>query len=91
MIKKMMIILSSCLLMLLTSNMTQATMAKKGEHPRKPPQEAIDACENKNEGDAVSFITKRGDEKEATCQTLPDDESLLVAVPNVRERPRREQ
>ena len=51
-----------------------------GKPPRdgKPPQEAIEACADKSEGEVVSFETPRGDQMEATCTLI---EEQLVAVP----------
>ncbi|ARD22820.1 MULTISPECIES: hypothetical protein [Shewanella] len=46
---------------------------------RKPPQEAYDICEDKNEADVVTITTPDGDEVEATCQLMDDE---LVAVPD---------
>ncbi len=43
-----------------------------------PPPEAIEACENKNAGDSVSFTGRRGESLEATCQEM---DGQLVAVP----------
>ncbi|GAB2676956.1 hypothetical protein [Aliiglaciecola aliphaticivorans] len=56
------------------------TFAKpeRGGPGGKPPQEAIEACSGKSEGDEVSFSTPRGDTITATCQTMEDE---LVAVP----------
>lgn len=44
----------------------------------QPPQEAIDACVDKSEGDSVSFETRRGDTMEGVCKVIDD---TLVAVP----------
>lgn len=43
-----------------------------------PPQEAIDACIGKTEGESVSFTTPRGNTVNGTCQLKED---TLVAVP----------
>lgn len=48
-----------------------------------PPPEAIEACEGKQEGDAVSFSGRRGESVSATCQTVNDQ---LVAVPEGHKR-----
>ena len=59
------------------------TFAQQGR-PNGPPPEAIEACENKSEGDTVSFETRRGDSVEGTCEMV---EEQLVAVPeNLREQ-----
>lgn len=50
----------------------------KPPRDRKPPQEAIEACADKSEGDVVTFETRRGDQLEATCELM---EEQLVAVP----------
>ncbi|MEP4890550.1 MAG: hypothetical protein ABJV04_11020 [Aliiglaciecola sp.] len=61
------------------------TLAKpeRGGPGGKPPQEAIDACSGKSEGDEVSFSTPRGDTLTATCKTMEDE---LVAVPEGHEQ-----
>jgi len=43
-----------------------------------PPPEAIEACQGKAEGDAVSFSGRGGESVAATCQMIEDQ---LVAVP----------
>ena len=48
-----------------------------------PPPEAIEACQDKAEGDSVTFSGRRGDSVTATC-TLIDDQ--LVAVPEGHKR-----
>lgn len=48
------------------------------QHPRKPPKEAVEACENKAEGENVSFVSPRGDTLEATCHLM---KAMLIAVP----------
>lgn len=66
---------------------TYAQQQSRGE--RKPPKEAIEACENKSEGESVSFENRRGDSLSATCQLINNS---LVAVPEGHsERPKREQ
>jgi hypothetical protein len=49
--------------------------------PPKPPQEAIDACESKAEGDTCS-IESAGEAKEGTCKKGPDGDVLACAPPN---------
>ena len=48
------------------------------EKPRKPPKEAIEACENRQLNDNVTFIGRHGERIEATCQKRHDQ---LIAVP----------
>ncbi len=55
-------------------------------HPRKPPQEAFDACEKKQEKDSCSVTTREGDELQGICRTMRDD---FVCVPNDMFRERR--
>ena len=52
---------------------------------RTPPQEAIDACNSKAEGEEVTFTTPRGHEVTGVCTTKGD---LFVAVPNDRNQNR---
>lgn len=60
-----------------------SAFAQQGR-PNGPPPEAIEACEDKAEGDSVSFETRRGDSVEGTCEMV---EEQLVAVPeNHREQ-----
>lgn len=51
----------------------------QGEH--QPPQEAVSACENLNEGASCEVVTPHGDIIAGTCQALQD---LLACVPNDR-------
>ncbi|WP_342805117.1 hypothetical protein [Alteromonas sp. M12] len=68
------------LLILSSVLVSPLTLAKPDREGRggKPPQEAIEVCEGKSEGDEVSFSTPRGDTITATCQIMQDE---LVAVP----------
>ena len=52
----------------------------KPEH-RGPPPEAIEACADKIEGDACSFISPRNDDIEGSCIIPPRDEASLVCAP----------
>ncbi|WP_020414479.1 hypothetical protein ACJJIP_01865 [Microbulbifer sp. VTAC004] len=58
--------------------------------PRKPPQEAFDACNEMSEGDSCTVETPRGT-LEGTCR-IPPREEQLVCVPAKMEghRPRRD-
>ena len=51
---------------------------KQMEQPRKPPQEAIDACDGKQKGDEVWFIGRRGEKLQAHCEIIGN---VLAAVP----------
>lgn len=56
----------------------------QGDRPRpghKPPQEAIDACSGKNDGDACSFTGRRDNNVEGFCRRGPSQEHELVCVP----------
>lgn len=55
-----------------------ASFAQNRPPQGKPPQEAIDACVDKSEGESVSFETRRGDTLEGVCKVMED---TLVAVP----------
>lgn len=69
-------------LVLLTVQVPVGVWASLGpgseDRPRKPPQEAIDACQDKAEGAAVQISTPRGDTIAGFCRELGD---VLVAVP----------
>jgi hypothetical protein len=54
---------------------------QRGERRKGPPPEAIEACESLQEGDSVSFETRRGDSIDAQCMFVDD---ILVAVPKDR-------
>lgn len=45
---------------------------------KKPPKEAIEACVDKSEGDAVTFTTRHGHKLSGICSFMED---ILVAVP----------
>lgn len=66
------------ILVAMTTLSMSAIAQQRSERDRKPPKEAIEACQNKSEGDSVSFETRRGDTLSGTCQTINDS---LVAVP----------
>ena len=53
---------------------------RKDRHrpPRRPPQEAIEACEGMCEGDTVQFETPRGHTITGVCK---EKNGLLFAVP----------
>jgi hypothetical protein len=61
-----------------TDNARPEDEAAGPKHHRAPPQEAIDACKDKSEGDIVNFIAPRGDTIEATCTMRKIG---MVAVP----------
>lgn len=64
-------------LICLTLTPAAAYSAASGR-PHKPPQEAINACQDKAAGDSVEFIGRRGETLKAICQEI---EGQLVAVP----------
>jgi len=43
-----------------------------GHPPRRPPKEAVDACEGADEGDACSFAGREGETLSGTCEGPPD-------------------
>lgn len=47
--------------------------------PRKPPQEALDACDGASQGDACSFEGRDGEQLSGTCEAPPDDTSKPLA------------
>ena len=53
----------------------------------QPPQEAFDACEGLDAGDACTVETPRGDTVEGTCHSR-QQEGELFCRPNNRERRR---
>lgn len=53
----------------------------KGSHDRKPPVEAIKACEGRKAGAKVQFQTPRGEKVDATCAEI---QGQLAAVPDGR-------
>jgi hypothetical protein len=67
-----------------------STVLAEGQKPKrsKPPQEALDACIDKSEGDSVQFTTPRGDDLAATCEYRGDS---LVAVPENHKRRKKEE
>lgn len=79
---------STLISILLFSSLTATIVQARPSKEDKPPQEAIDACENKNEGDQVSFESPKGDTLESTCVLL---EEQLVAVPkNHKRKPKKQ-
>lgn len=63
-------------------------LAEKSSHKSRkaPPQEALDACVNQEEGASVTFTTPRGSELEATCKTI---QGQLAAVPTKHHKKRK--
>ncbi|MGQ5525498.1 hypothetical protein ACUHMQ_19870 [Chitinimonas sp. PSY-7] len=52
------------------------------EHTKRPPPlppEVFTVCEGKQEGDRVSFVSRRGDVVEGRCKLMP---AKLVMVPD---------
>jgi len=52
--------------------------------PRRPPQEAYDACKGKIDGESVEVTTPRGGAMKAVCRMLNGE---LVAVPAQMQSP----
>ena len=50
----------------------------EGKRGKRPPPEAIEACEGKQVGDSVEFTGRRGETITATCE---ERRGQLVAVP----------
>lgn len=55
-----------------------ACAAPNGNRPPPPPQAAFDACQNKNEGDTVTFEVE-GKTMDGTCMLK---RGTLIAVPD---------
>ncbi|GAB2887881.1 hypothetical protein ACCI51_01625 [Microbulbifer echini] len=53
-----------------------AMISTASAQPRKPPQEAFDACNGMSEGDACKVETPRGT-MEGTCRKPPQQEQML--------------
>lgn len=49
-----------------------STPPKHDNRTPGPPPEAFQACEDKNEGDAVEIVTDRGDTISGTCEKMGD-------------------
>lgn len=47
-----------------------------GEHPPRPPREALEACEEMEAGDACAFQGRNDETVEGTCFTPGDDKPL---------------
>lgn len=58
---------------------TNATEFEQGGLPG-PPREAIDACKNKDQGDACT-VNIHGNSIEGTCRESPDDNESLICFP----------
>ncbi|BDX04851.1 hypothetical protein [Planctobacterium marinum] len=85
----MMNLKSKLVMAVLFSVLAGQVVAKPGkqEGQRKgPPPEAIEACANLQEGDAVTFETRRGDTLSGTCMMINDQ---LAAVPEGHKPPER--
>lgn len=55
----------------------------QGMGDRKPPQVAIDACEDKEEGTTCQVTTPRGDTLSGTCKNTPDDKYFVCMPDNM--------
>jgi hypothetical protein len=73
------LILSTCVALSFSSAFA---MAKPQRQQKGPPPEAFEICKDKALGDEVTITTRKGKEVAASCQYSPDDDSVLVAVPN---------
>lgn len=70
-------------LALVSALFSNSLYAKKPKGDRKgPPEEAIEACVDKSEGDVVTFTSPRGHELTGVCTII---EEMIVAVPEDRE------
>lgn len=77
-------IIGMMLIFILLSGCVWAAQAEETNSPSqpqgrmKPPPEAIAACKEKSEGDAVQFTTPRGDMLKGICRKF---EGVLAAMP----------
>jgi|SRR5579883_1705657 len=63
-----------------TSNQGTIQDGQNQNNPRTPPQEAIDACNNKTIGNQCSFTSPHGDQISGTCQIPPNNQ--LACIPH---------
>ena len=73
---------------LLTTGFASYSTEEVVQRPRKPPKEAIEACNNKSENETVSFTGRFGEALSATCQYIDE---ILTAVPEQHRRDRKKQ
>lgn len=62
-----------------TQQPQQQSPGGSGGMPRRPPQEAIDACSGSNDGDACAFASPRGDQISGVCHSPP--QNPLACIP----------
>lgn len=60
-----------------TTTTSIASPADRGDRRPGPPQEAIDACKDKAEGDAASFVSSLGDTITGICKTMKSEKFLI--------------
>ncbi|PRQ09667.1 hypothetical protein [Enhygromyxa salina] len=71
------LILESFLLTLLAN----APGGSDGDHPPRPPREAVEACADRASGDACSFEGREGETVNGSCFT-PDADKPLACRPD---------
>ena len=64
--------------LLVTNSVWASSGPMERDGRNKPPQEAINVCKEKSEGEAVEITTARGDTIKAFCRQI---NGQLVAVP----------
>jgi hypothetical protein len=53
-----------------------------GEHPHRPPPQAIEACKNKASGAACSFVGRENQTRTGTCFAPPEGNHPLACRPD---------
>lgn len=76
-------IIVCCVILFYSLVLSSYARAEKSKH-HKPPKEAFEACENKAEGEEVSFTTPRGDQITASCKLM---KQVLIAIPLNHKKP----
>ncbi len=76
-------VITTLAIIALTASFAEARPPQGGQGG-KPPQEAISACQDKDEGTSCSVETPRGDTLEGTCQNTPDDKYFACKPNNHR-------
>ena len=71
----------TALLITLLLPLSTSVVAGKHHH-KKPPQIAIDACEDLSENATCEFIGRRGNSLTGQCIIPPKNENILVCKPN---------
>jgi hypothetical protein len=76
------LLLANALLAALVATSSQAEDQQGRNNRRGPPQVAIDACAELQEGDACSFTGRNNQEVNGTCFAPPQQEDRLACKPD---------